>query len=232
MNGNKIVFVVTGSSKGIGASLCRKIIKSVSSELIEVHGIDIVSPPVDLLDNPCYIHHFADVSQFEDLPEISNVDYLVNNAGIQEDLPQRVIDVNLLGVINCTEKYAIKNNHIKSVVNQASVSAHNGAEFGPYVASKGGVLSYTIWTAKQLAPKAVCNSISFGGVKTDLNRPVIDNEDLFQEIMDMTPMKKWVDADEAADIVFNVLWNFHSMTGQDIIIDNGEFYNHKFVWSN
>ena len=116
------------------------------------------------------------------LPQIKCVDILINNAGTQDD---DAIDVNLKGLIRTTEEYGLQPN-IKSICNMASVSAHNGAEFPYYVASKGGVLSYTKWTAKEIAKYgATCNSLSFGGVMTDLNQSVMDDDEAWEEIMCM-----------------------------------------------
>ena len=213
--------VVTGSSKGMGTEICKKFLR----EGHEVFGIDICEPTI--FDDK-YHHYIRDVVDKDNLPDIDDVDILINNAGVQNS--GRDIDVNLKGLINCTEKYGLQPN-IKSILNQASVSAHNGAEFGHYTASKGGVVSYTIWTAKQIAKYgATCNSLSFGGVLTDLNKPVIEDPDSWNAIMMMTPMRKWASESEAAEWVYFMTVVNSSCTGQDIIIDNCEFFNHSFVW--
>ena len=213
--------VVTGSSYGMGREIAKKFVK----EGHEVHGIDTEASTI-LSDN--YHHWVCDVAYSNNLPDICHVDILINNAGVQNS--GRDIDVNLRGVINCTEKYGLQPT-IKSILNQASVSAHNGAEFGEYTASKGGVLSYTVWTAKQIAKYgATCNSLSFGGVITALNESIISDSDSWDEIMDMTPLKKWCTVEEAAEWIYFMTVINKSATGQDIIIDNGEFYNHTFVW--
>lgn len=216
--------VVTGSSRGMGVEIVKKFLK----EGHEVFGIDVEE--ASIFDTH-YHHYMCDVALKDSLPEIQDVNILVNNAGVQTNT-LRDVDVNLIGVINCTEKYGLQES-IKSVLNQASVSAHNGAEFGHYTASKGGVLSYTIWTAKQIAKwGATCNSLSFGGVTTELNRPVMDDKDAWDEIMMMTPMRKWASEKEAADWVYFMTVTNKSATAQDIIIDNGEMMNHVFVWRN
>lgn len=211
--------IVTGSSNGIGAACVDKFLQ----EGHEVIGIDVAH-------QTCWEQHYehiqCDVSAA--LPEISDVEILINNAGVQDTL--RDIDINLKGVINCTAQYGLQPK-IKSIVNLASVSAHNGAEFGLYCASKGGVLSYTKWTAKEIAKYgATCNSISFGGVITNLNRKVISDEAKWNQIMDLTPLKKWATAEEAAEWIYFVAVNNKSMSGQDIIVDNLEMLNHQFVW--
>lgn len=72
-------------------------------------------------------------------PELAPFDIVVNNAGVQNE---EDIDVNLKGTIAITEKYGMHPG-IKAVLMIGSASGHNGSEFPEYVASKGGVLSYT-----------------------------------------------------------------------------------------
>lgn len=220
--------VVTGASGGIGYATCARFLIGGN----EVIGIDVNPNPkrrvLQSMGN--YSHIICDIAVDDVLPEIPDVSILVNNAGTQVD--GRCIDVNLRGLIRCTEEYALsdKQERIESVVNLASVSAHNGAEFPEYVASKGGVLAYTKWCAKELAKKgATCNSISFGGVKTGLNDPIYD-EPYWTEIMGMTPLKKWASTWEAAGWIYFMSVVNRSCTGQDIIVDNGEMLNHRFVW--
>lgn len=213
--------VITGSSSGIGLAVARKFL----SEGHEVHGIDIRC--CEIYDKN-YVHHLVDVRNTFGLPIIKDVEILINNAGVQNSNDD--IGVNLQGLINCTERYGL-HPCIKSIVNMASVSAHNGAEFPEYVASKGGVLAYTKWTATEVAKYgATCNSLSFGGVLTSLNSPVIENESKWNQIMEVTPLKKWATPEEAAEWTYFISVVNKSMTGQDIIIDNGESSYTKFVW--
>ena len=214
--------IITGTAKGIGLETALLFIEAG----FETIGIDILECPYALENIPNYIHWKCDIRDC--LPDIEDVDILINNAGVQNCRDD--IDTNLKGTINCTEKYGVQPN-IKAIVNVASVSAHNGAEFPEYCASKGGMLAYTVNTAKRIAQYgATCNSISPGGVFTDLNSQVIDDPEKWQAIMDETPMKKWASADEIAAWIFFVAVHNKSMTGQDIIIDNGEMINHNFIW--
>ena len=214
--------VVTGSSRGMGVEIAKKFLR----EGHEVFGIDIEESSIF---DTHYTHLRSNVADKSSLIDIEDVDILINNAGVQTNC-QEDIEVNLIGLMNCTEKYGLQPN-IKSILNQASVSAHNGAEFGTYTASKGGVLAYTIWTAKQVAQYgATCNSLSFGGVTTQLNHSVMEDAEAWEEIMMMTPMRKWASEKESADWVYFMTMTNRSATAQDIIIDNGEFFNHSFVW--
>ncbi len=216
--------VITGSSSGIGAATAEKFLTNGH----EVYGIDINKSYPDYFNHYNYTHFTKDVRIYNSLPVINSVDILINNAGAQNS--EDDIDTNLKGVINTTKMYGL-HPQIKSILNLASVSAHNGAEFPDYVASKGGVLSYTVWTAKEVAKyNATCNSLSFGGVLTALNAPVMYNNSAWHEIMNMTPLKKWATPSECAEWVYFFTVVNKSCTGQDLIIDNGEMINHKFVW--
>lgn len=217
--------VITGSSTGIGASAAMKFLR-------EGHRVVGIDKDTSRIMSPSYTHFQYDITgtekDFSFLPYVNNCEILVNNAGVQNS--GRDIDVNLRGLMNCTEVYAMHPG-IKSVVNIASVSAHNGAEFPEYCASKGGVLAYTVNTSKRIAQwGATCNSLSFGGVTTDLNKQVIEDSDKWAQIMEMTPLKKWATPEECAEWIYFVSVINKSMTGQDIIIDNGEMKNHTFVW--
>lgn len=217
--------VITGTSCGIGRACAMRFLQLDH----EVYGIDILPSTIDKSEAPRYHHYIADVADYDTLPDIYGVEILINNAGVQDS--GHDIETNLKGVINCTKKYGLQP-QIYSILNQASVSAHNGAEFPEYVASKGGVLAYTKHIAQYVAEKyaATCNSLSFGGVTTPLNDPVMKDEECWKEIMNVTPLKKWVTAEEAATWVYFFTVLNRSCTGQDLIIDNGESILTHFVW--
>ena len=108
----------------------------------------------------------------------------------------------------------------------------SGQEFPRYVASKAGLVGYMRHMAIRLAPRGVpCNALSLGGVLTDSNAPVMDDPALWRAIMDVTPMKKWTSLEEVCDwIAFLTLVN-RSMSGQNLLVDNGEKdLNATFVW--
>lgn len=212
--------LITGTSNGIGRAAAELFLRNGH----EVIGIDKAEAYI-VHDNYTHLKH--DIA-LPILPAIEDVDILVNNAGVQNSDDD--IAVNLKGLIRCTEAYGMHPG-IKSIVNLASVSAHNGAEFPEYCASKGGVLAYTVNTAKRVAKwGATCNSLSFGGVTTDLNKQVIEDSEKWAQIMDMTPLRKWATPEECAEWIYFVAVTNKSMTGQDVIIDNGEMKNHTFVW--
>ena len=146
--------------------------------------------------------------------------------GIQEG---QVIKVNLEGTIAITEKYITPN--IKSVVFIASSSATTGSEFPEYVASKGGVVAYMKNVALRVAKYgATANSISPGGVITELNSHILEDEKLYEAVLNEALLHKWAEASEIADFAYFISVINKSMTGEDIFIDNGEKLKSNFIW--
>ena len=212
--------VVTGSSSGIGRAIAMKFLSLGHS----VTGIDIKPSTID---DSRYIHVVTDIA-CDELPLIDSAEILVNNAGVQDT--GRDIDVNLKGTIRVTEKYAFTG-RIRSVLFIASASASTGSEFPEYVASKGGMVSYMKNVALRLAPYgATANSLSPGGVLTPLNSRVIDDDEKWSRIMELTPLGKWASADEIAEWAYFLTVVNKSMTAQDLLIDNGEAAKAEFVW--
>ena len=212
--------LITGTSEGIGKAIALKFI----SEGHDVIGIDCNESTID---NASYTHIKSDICD-KNLPEISDINILVNNAGVQNT--GNDIDINLKGTINITEKYGIQQK-IKSIVFIASASATTGAEFPEYVASKGGVVAYMKNVALRIAKYgATSNSISAGGVITKLNEHIINDPNLWKQVLNETLLNKWATAEEIADYTYFISINNKSMTGQDIFIDNGEALKSNFIW--
>lgn len=212
--------VVTGTSKGIGRAIAEKFL----SEGHEVAGIDILPASIK---HAAYRHFNADIA-VDELPEIGEVNILINNAGVQDS--GRDIDVNLKGTIRVTEKYALQDK-IASVLFIASASAGTGAEFPEYAASKGGMVAYMKNVALRVAAYgATANSISPGGVLTPSNDRVMKDPALWDRIMAQTLIPKWATEEEIADWAYFVAVVNKSMTAQDILIDNGEAAKSDFVW--
>lgn len=213
--------LITGASDGIGRATAEYFLERGHS----VVGFDRKLPA---LAHPNYRHEILDICDADAYPEDVQPEILINNAGVQDS--GRDIEINLMGTIRITEKYAIANPRIRAVVMVGSASAHTGSEFPEYAASKGGLLTYTKNAALRLAPRAVCNSIDPGGVLTDLNRPVMEDPELWNQIMALTPLRRWATPEEIAEWIYFVGVRNRFMTGQNLLIDGGEAGDAHFVW--
>ena len=212
--------LITGTAQGIGKAITERFLK----EGHEVIGIDRQEGSVA---HPAYVHYVCDVRDGEKLPDIAGVEILVNNAGTQNEAD---IDINLKALIGITERYGVQPS-IRSILNIGSASAHTGAEFPEYCASKGGVLAYTKNVAMRIAKYgATCNSLDPGGVLTPLNACVMNDPELWAQIMGETPLKKWATPEEIADWAYFLTAVNTFCTGQSILVDGGESINYHFVW--
>lgn len=212
--------LITGTSQGIG--------KAIATLFLERgHTVIGIDRQQSTIINPEYTHHTLDIRDYEALPEIKDVDILINNAGTQNEDD---ISTNLSALIRVTEKYGVREG-IKSILSIGSASAHTGSEFPEYCASKGGVLAYTKNTALRVAKYgATCNSLDPGGVLTPLNEPVINDPDLWEQIMNETPLKRWATPEEIAEWAYFLTVTNTFCTGQSIIVDGGEAINSRFIW--
>lgn len=212
--------LITGTSSGIGKAIAEKFLK----EGFDVTGFDRKEASIS---QDSYTHFCLDIRDREQYPALAPFDIVINNAGVQNEDD---IDINLKGTIAITEAYGIHDT-IRAILMIGSASGHTGAEFPEYTASKGGVLAYTKNVALRIAPYGgTCNSLDFGGVLTELNLPVTEDQKLWDQIMDLTPLKRWMTVEETADWAYFMTVTNRFCTGQNILIDGLEAGNAHFVW--
>ena len=212
--------IVTGSASGIGLAIAERFLR----EGHVVFGFDRQESDIK---HPNYRHILQDIRS-RHLPELPEIAVLVNNAGTLEE--SEAIDVNLSGTIRFTEHYA-ESPALRSVLFIASASARNGAEFPLYVASKAGLVGYMKNLALNLAQRGITvNSISPGGVITPANRHILEREELYAAVKAETLLGKWAGAEEIADLAWYLTMVNRSITGEDILIDNGEMLKSNFIW--
>lgn len=155
--------LITGVTKGIGLSLTKKFIKRGD----KVYGIARTLSKLNDLKN-CYPNNFIplnfDISIGKNIDNIFKyleennikIDILINNAGIgllgnfkntSLEENQKVINLNILSLVNMTHKflnYNIKNN-FTGIINISSTGAFQigGPYFATYYATKSFVNSFT-----------------------------------------------------------------------------------------
>ena len=211
--------LITGSSVGIGRAIAEKFL----NEDYNVFGLDLKESTIN---NIKYKHYICDITKTESYPlDLPSMTYIVNNAGT--DNQKDAINTNLLSLFDIEDKWI--NEETKCVINISSTSAHFGIENREYVASKGGVLSYTKQLAKRMALwGGRCNSISPGAILTEMNKEILKDKDKMKAVSDENILKKWIDPSEVANAVY-FLCDSPSITGIDMIIDAGESINHTEI---
>lgn len=222
--------IISGTSSGIGKAVAELFVYTMDKQgdlMYDVFGID--KNPVDskfLINAPNYHHYIADVR--DTLPDIEFPEIVIANAGTQDD--DDSIDVNLVGLINFCEAYADQP-CIQAVCTVASASAHSGAEFPRYTASKGGVVAYTKNLALRVAKYgAVCNSISPGGVYTPINEHIVQDKNKLDAVLNEAILHRWASAEEIAQWIYFITAVNKSATAQDFLVDNGEMAKSNFIW--
>lgn len=217
----RLVVLITGTSSGIGRETAHLFLKNG----FEVVGLDI--KPATIF-NENYTHYECDVCDVDQLPDLLGITNLVNNAGTVDE--QSAVQTNLIGYVNVAEKYAFQPT-MTSVVNVGSISSRTGIDRPLYCASQGGRSSYTKNLAIRLAKAngATCNEVAFGAVQTSLEPKLYENVQMMKAVAEESLLKKWVPIEEAAEWVFFVSTRNRSMTGQSMLIDNGEEANHNFI---
>ncbi len=238
------VALITGATRGIG--------KAAALELARI-GYDIVINDIELSDEgreaineiekmgrkAVFIK--ADVSKYEEVEKMikdviekfGRIDVLVNNAGINIDRLvinmsleewQRVIDVNLTGVFNCTK--AVIPHMIRQgggrIINVSSMSAQEGTiGQANYAASKGGVISFTKVIAKEYSKyNILCNAIAPGAVKTRMTLSMPPGK--LRERISKIPLGRMAEPEEIAKVIA-FLAEATYITGQVININAGEY---------
>jgi 3-oxoacyl-[acyl-carrier protein] reductase len=183
------VALVTGASKGIGASIARELAargaavavnyagsKAAAEKLvadIKTAGGKALAVQADL-SNPDSIGPLVE----KVARELGPIDILVNNAGIYEFNPIEAVtpehfhkqfNVNVLGLLLTTQA-ALKhfNQAGGSIINIGSVAADGVPTASVYSGTKGAVDSITAALAQELGPRKIrVNSLNPGMVETE-----------------------------------------------------------------
>ena len=214
-----MICLITGTARGIGRAIAEKFLQ----EGHRVYGIDLRPEGPD---HPLYTHLRQDVR--EALPDLPDPEILISCAGSMEE--EEALSVNLEAAIAFTEHFETSP-VLRSVLYIASASARNGAEFPRYVASKAGLVGYMKNRALKLAERGITvNSISPGGVITAANQHILESESLYAAVKAETLLGKWAEPEEVAELAYYLTVINRSVTGEDILMDNGEMLKSNFIW--
>ena len=214
------VSIITGAGQGIGRATALKFAKEGAKvavcdinldsvqqtvELVECAGGEAIGFPIDVTDKESIAAMVDGV-----MAKWGRIDTLINNAGIvqdaqfkkmSEDQFDRVIDVNLKGVYNCTKAVVdimlAQNSGV--ILNASSIVGIYG-NFGQtnYAATKFGVIGMVKTWARELGRKGIrANAICPGFVET----PILASmpEKVIRMMEDRVPMGRLAKPEEIAN---------------------------------
>jgi 3-oxoacyl-[acyl-carrier protein] reductase len=249
MSTNKLagkVAVVTGASKGIGASIAKHLAaegaavvvnyassrdagEKVAAE-IQAAGGKAVAIHGDLSKQEDVTRLFAEVKQ-----QFGTVDILVNNAGVYQFAPLEQIDaahfhwhfdLNVLGLLLATKEavalFPESGGNVINISSVVSTGAFPGAAV--YSATKGAVDAITRALAAELGPRGIrVNAINPGMVETEGTHTAgISGSDLQKQVEAITPLGRiGQPQDIATAAVFLASVDSSWITGQTFHIAGG-----------
>lgn len=241
------VAVVTGASKGIGASIAEHLAAAGASVVVNYAsskaGADKVVSAITAKGAKAIavqgdVSLEADIKRlFEETKKVyGKVDILVNNAGIYEFLPLENItadhfhkqyNLNVLGLLLTTQE-AVK--HIGpeggSIINIGSIVGQMPvAQAAVYSSTKAAVDAISIALSKELGPKKIrVNSLNPGMVETEgLHRVGFAESDFRKMVEAQTPLGRiGQPQDIATAAVFLASDDAGWVTGQTLLLAGGQ----------
>ena len=202
----------------------------VVAQITKEHGVEAMAVPAD-------VAHEADVeAMFVTIEEkLGAPNILVNNAAVcptcqvrdmTVEVWRRTLDVNLTGTfLNSREfvKRLLDSKRQGKIVNIASQAAFRGSTTGhsPYDASKGGIVSFTVALAREVARQGInVNAVAPGMIYTDMTAKTIDNNR--EKYLNRIPLYRIATPEEVANVVVFLASDGASyMTGATVDVTGG-----------
>ncbi|GAC1576780.1 MAG: SDR family oxidoreductase [Candidatus Dormibacteria bacterium] len=248
--------LITGASSGIGratalrfgaegASVCvnyysdkEKADADAVCTLIDASGKRAFSRQADVGDEQDVIALVAAVVE-----RFGGIDVLVNNAGIEKQVPtlempldlwNAVLRTNLTGAFLCLREAG---KHMAAQGSGVIVNMSSVHEFIPwpgfahYCASKGGMKLLTQTVARELAPQGIrCVNVAPGAIATPINNFVLDDPEAKHMVEGEIPLGRFGQPEEIAAAVAWVASDQGGyVTGTTLVVDGGMSTYPKFV---
>jgi len=238
------VALVTGSSQGIGRATARRLATDGADIVINYRSnagaAAEAKADIEALGRRC-IAVQADVSQEEEVArlfaqineQLGPVSILVNNAGTTRDKLilqmsladfTAILQTNLHSAFLCTRAAlrGMMRARWGRIVNVSSVAGLLGnAGQANYSASKAGLISLTLSTAREMASRNItANVVAPGFIPTELTATLTEQQK--KAMLDITPLSRFGTPEEVASTVtFLCSPEAGYITGQIIRVDGG-----------
>ena len=236
----KKCILITGSSRGIGASIAR-LAKAGGYEVI-LHGRTESTILMDLakeIDSKYVIFDVCKENEVEEvISKIDVIDVLVNSAGLNvsksfdnltDDDWRSIYDINVFGLANVTRHVVpiMRNSaSLSRIINIASIKGlYSSVGRVAYASSKAAVINLTSGLAKELAPKILVNAVAPGFTNTEMTENTWS--DRIKKQVNNILLERMADPVEIAKLVLFLSSDANSyITGQTINIDGGFSIKH------
>jgi 3-oxoacyl-[acyl-carrier protein] reductase len=237
--------IVTGASRGVGRATAMRLAEAGANVVVNYLNAAEKAGNVVALCKEKGVDAIAvqgDVCEWKDahnlaqkaLEKFGRIDLLVCNAGIWEGAPieemseelwNKILNTNLKSAWAMTKACvpAIKKREAGAIVLVSSTAGQRGeANYSNYAASKGGQISFTKALATELAPKIRVNCVAPGWIETAMVRPVFEDADYKQSVIDSIPLNRVATTDDVALSICFLLsnWSRH-ITGEILNINGG-----------
>jgi 3-oxoacyl-[acyl-carrier protein] reductase len=216
------VILVTGASRGIGATIARKLANAGAKVIINyAGGKEAAEQVVSVIkqNGGDAIALQADVSKADEVKNLfdaaiahyGRIDVLVNNAGIMitklikdttdEDFT-RQFDINVRGTFNTMREAATRLTDKGSIINfSTSVNRIMLPSYGTYVATKAAVEQLTRVFSKEVGNRGInVNSVSPGPTNTELFTKG-KSEELINRLASLSAFNRIGEPEDIAHIV-------------------------------
>lgn len=249
--------IVTGGSTGIGKAAVQRLAREGASVCINYYSDEEADDAQKLAEELAHdevkaIAVQADVGHEDDVKrmvartqqDLGGVDLLVNNAGIEKQVPlvemslddwNAVVQTNLTGAFLCLREAAkvmSQNGAGGTIVNMSSVHEFiPWPGFAHYCASKGGMKLLMETAARELADKHIrVVNVAPGAIVTPINKFVLDDPEQKHALESEIPLGRMGKPEEiAAAVAWAASEEASYLTGTTIVVDGGMSLYPKFV---
>jgi len=240
------VAVVVGGNRGLGLAMAHALAEAGASVAIAARDVSVNDKALGEIRNKHEVTCMAvacDVTNEDSvrnavaqiINDFGHIDILVNSAGINirgsiEDLS--LADFNQVQQVNVTGTWLVcreviphmKARHYGRIINMGSMlSLISLPQRTPYASSKGAVLQLTKTLALEVAAHGITvNAILPGPFATEMNLPLLNDPQKYQEFVSKIPVGRWGELNEIGAAVLYLASKASGFTtGTGLSIDGG-----------